>query len=126
MTSQGNNLVTCSNTSWSERALNDQFYVFLFLGILERPNVSPGTPEIAYKIGVLGKSGSGKSRTIRLLSGKQHDSSGYTETVGVHVKDVYWPSQIHGRNHLFKLQFWESGESSAKRFTYLSSVSMIY
>lgn len=91
-------------------------------GLLERPNFSPGTPEIFYKIYLVGKSASGKSKVVSLLSGFQNDDSGYSETVGVHVKNIYWPAKIHGRVSLFKLQLWESGEQYSKRYSYISSV----
>ena len=91
-------------------------------GLLERPSLSPGTPEINFKIGVLGKAGSGKTKTISFLSGKPTTFPGYIETLGIHVKNIYWPTQIQGKNSLFKLQFWESGESCSKRYNYISSV----
>nr|CAH0108802.1 unnamed protein product [Daphnia galeata] len=54
-------------------------------GILEHPNVTPGTPEIIFKIGVLGKAGSGKTKTISVLSGKPAVFPGYIETIGIHA-----------------------------------------
>ena len=76
---------------------------------------------------MLGKSGSGKTKSVSLLSGKPFYSiTSYTETVGIHIKDVYWPSRISGKMCVFKLQFWESGESSAKKYAYISPVSHHY
>lgn len=89
---------------------------------MERPNVSPGTPEITFKIGVVGKAGSGKTKAISFLSGKPAVFPGYIETLGIHVKNIYWPAQIQEKICLFKLQFWESGESCSKRYSYISSV----
>lgn len=96
--------------------------LFIGIGILEHPNVTPGTPEIMFKIGVLGKAGSGKTKTISVLSGKPAVFPGYIETIGIHVKNIYWPAQIQAKTCLFKLQFWESGESCSKRYNYISTV----
>ncbi len=93
-----------------------------YTGLLERPSLSPGIPEITFKIGVIGKAGSGKTKTICFLSGKLTTFPSYIETLGIHVKNIYWPAQIQGKISLFKLQFWESGESCSKRYNYISSV----
>lgn len=92
------------------------------IGLLERPNLAAGTPEITFKIGVLGKAGSGKTKAVSFLSGKPVTFPGYIETIGIHVKDIYWPVQLQGKISLFKLQFWESGESCSKKYNYISSV----
>lgn len=95
---------------------------FICLGILEHPSIAPGTQEVVFKIGVLGKAGSGKTKTISVLSGKPTVFPGYIETIGIHVKNIYWPAQVQAKTCLFKLQFWESGESCSKRYNYISTV----
>lgn len=107
---------------------NYQFNCFfvLYTGLLERPSLSPGTPEVVYKIGILGKAGSGKTKTIALLSGKPFNPSGYAETCGIRVHDCYWPARIRERVCLFKLQFWDSGESCSKKFSYISTVGLSF
>ncbi|XP_032781534.2 ciliogenesis and planar polarity effector 2 isoform X1 [Daphnia magna] len=93
-------------------------------GILEHPSIAPGTQEVVFKIGVLGKAGSGKTKTISVLSGKPTVFPGYIETIGIHVKNIYWPAQVQAKTCLFKLQFWESGESCSKRYNYISTACL--
>jgi len=88
-------------------------------GLLERPNFPPGTLELSYKINVIGKAGSGKTKMISMISGSENSSATYMETVGIHVKDVYWPTKINSKVTLFKIQFWECGESFSKRYSYI-------
>ena len=76
---------------------------------------------------MLGKAGSGKTKTIALLSERiQPQLPAYTETIGIHVKDIYWPAKVYGKIYLFKFQFWQSGESCSKRFNYISTVIFLY
>jgi len=90
------------------------------LGLLERPNFPPGTVEMSYKINVIGKAGIGKTQIISMISGVENSSAAYVETVGIHIKDVYWPTKINSKVTLFKIQFWECGENFSKKYSYLS------
>merc|ERR1712137_636061 len=63
---------------------------------------------MSYKINVIGKAGTGKTKIISMISGVENSSGVYTETIGIHVKDVYWPTKINNKVTLFKIQFWES------------------
>ncbi len=65
------------------------------------------------------------SKVVSVLSGEHDPSSSYTETVGIHVKDVYWPARIGDKINLFHLQFWEAGEHCAKKYSYISSVNTV-
>jgi|ERR1711928_85816 len=89
-------------------------------GLLERPNFPPGTLEMSYKINVIGKAGTGKTKIISMISGVENSSGVYTETIGIHVKDVYWPTKINNKVTLFKIQFWESGEHFSRKYSYIS------
>jgi REM2 and Rab-like small GTPase 1 len=91
--------------------------------LLERPNITLSATEISYKICLAGKAGSGKSKVVSFLSGEHNPTSMYTETVGIHVKDVYWPVLMKGKITLFRLQFWEAGEMCSKKYSYIQSVS---
>jgi len=78
----------------------------------------------------VGKAGSGKTKVIALLSEQiSHHiptHTTHTETLGIHVKDIYWPAKVYGKICLFRLTFWESGESCSKRFNYISTVSKLF
>lgn len=78
---------------------------------------------MSYKINIIGKAGSGKSKIISMISGMEISSSTYIETVGIHVKDAYWPTKINNKVTLFKIQFWECGENFSKRYSYIPPVS---
>ena len=77
----------------------------------------------------MGKACSGKSKVIALLSEQiSHHvprQTTHTETLGIHVKDIYWPAQMYEKICLFRLTFWDSGESCSKRFNYISTVSLL-
>merc|ERR1711928_164158 len=44
-------------------------------GLLERPNFPPGTLEMSYKINVIGKAGTGKTKIISMISTGQQRST---------------------------------------------------
>lgn len=91
-------------------------------GLLERPLLPPSinAQEVKYKICVVGKSGVGKSATVANLCGLSIPNS-HADTQGLQVNTTYWLTRLkHTQNVLlFQLQFWEAGESSAKRFDHV-------
>jgi len=91
-------------------------------GLLERPLLPPSVnaQEVKYKICVVGKSGVGKSATVANLCGLSIPNS-HADTPGLQVNTTYWLTRLkHTQNVLlFQLQFWEGGESSAKRFDHV-------
>jgi len=112
------------SSSSSSSSLNSNFFqkkrrVF---GLLERPLLpaSINAQEVKYKICVVGKSGVGKSATIANLCGLSIPQS-HADTPGLQVNTTYWLTRLkHTQNVLFfQLEFWEAGESSAKRFDHV-------
>lgn len=91
-------------------------------GLLERPLLPPSinAQEVKYKICVVGKAGVGKSATVANLCGHRIPNS-HADTPGLQVNTTYWLTRLkHTQNVLlFQLQFWEAGESSAKRFDHV-------
>ena len=91
-------------------------------GLLERPLLPPSinAQEVKYKICVVGKTGVGKSATVANLCGLPIPTS-HADTPGLRVNTTYWLTRLkHTQNVLlFQLQFWEAGESSAKRFDHV-------
>ncbi|KAF6216568.1 hypothetical protein GE061_000911 [Apolygus lucorum] len=87
-------------------------------GVLERPVIFDGIEEVTYKVLFIGKCGVGKSHTISHLAGLY---CGYTktDTIGIEVTDVYWPVKIWDKVIIFKLQCWEAGESSMKKYNHI-------
>ena len=89
-------------------------------GFLESPATNIFTGEIAYKVFVCGKTGSGKSTTIANASGRFGlVSSG--ETTGIQVTTVYWPVLINETKAavLFKISFWDVGESVLNSYNHI-------
>lgn len=89
-------------------------------GLLEKPNVPAYVEEVTYKIFLVGKSGVGKTSTIAKLSGNTIPVS-HSETAGIQTTTVYWPGKIQQFNKIimFKLQFWDAGEGSLKKFDHV-------
>jgi len=76
---------------------------------------------VAYKLFVCGKTGVGKTMLIRKLLGKDLCEGGTSETLGIETSTVYWPVRIldSGKNILFKITFWDAGESHSNSYNYL-------
>ncbi|KAK3911067.1 Ciliogenesis and planar polarity effector 2 [Frankliniella fusca] len=87
-------------------------------GILERPTLPSSIEEVSYKLFVAGKVGVGKTTTIARLAGIQCTSN-YTETPGIRKTNVYWPVKIWDKTILFKLQFWDAGENSMRKYSHV-------
>lgn len=88
--------------------------------MLERPAVPSNVEEVSYKLFVSGNAGVGKTSTIARLAGLKCSSS-YYETAGIQKTNVYWPVKIWEKIIMFKLQFWESGENSIKKYSHILS-----
>jgi len=101
-----------------------QFLCILFsyiLGILEKPSLPSSIEEVTYKIFTIGRSGVGKTTVIARLAGIL-GSNNYTETNGIRKTNVYWPVKIWDKVVLFKLQFWDTSESSIKKYNHILPV----
>jgi GTPase SAR1 family protein len=95
-----------------------------FTGLLEKPNLPQSVEELSFKIFVSGKAGIGKTTTIARLAGTVCPSSAYVETVGIRETNVYWPTKIRDKIVLFKLQLWDAGENSIKKYSHILPVSV--
>jgi len=91
------------------------------LGILEKPSLPSSIEEVTYKIFMIGRSGVGKTSVIARLAGTP-ESNIYTETNGIRKTNVFWPVKIWDKVILFKLQFWDTSESSIKRYNHILPV----
>ncbi|KAB7494952.1 REM2- and Rab-like small GTPase 1 [Armadillidium nasatum] len=87
-------------------------------GLLERPSVPPSVPQVSFKLYVCGSSGSGKSYFVQRLAGTEGKSRN-AETLGIEVSHVYWPMKIGNRVMLFRLELWDAGDASSKRFSHI-------
>ncbi|KAK4327241.1 hypothetical protein Pmani_002297 [Petrolisthes manimaculis] len=89
-----------------------------FFGLLEKPNLPPSAPSVSYKIFMFGKAGSGKTWTMNRLSGQDVPWQ-HTETLGIQCCTVYWPMKIGNRLILFRLEIWDAGDNSVKRYNHV-------
>ncbi|XP_070163351.1 ciliogenesis and planar polarity effector 2 [Polyergus mexicanus] len=89
-----------------------------FYGILERPSLPSSIEEVTYKIFMIGRSGVGKTSVVGKLAGIL-ESNNYTETNGIRKTNVFWPVKIWDKVVLFKLQFWDTSESSIKKYNHI-------
>ncbi|KAH0947372.1 hypothetical protein HN011_008331 [Eciton burchellii] len=89
-----------------------------FYGILEKPSLPSTIEEVTYKIFMIGRSGVGKTSVVAKLAGIP-ESNTYTETNGIRKTNVFWPVKIWDKVILFKLQFWDTSESSIKRYNHI-------
>ncbi|XP_032685063.1 ciliogenesis and planar polarity effector 2-like [Odontomachus brunneus] len=89
-----------------------------FYGILERPSLPSSIEEVTYKIFMIGRSGVGKTSIVARLAGTL-ESNNYTETNGIRKTNVFWPVKIWDKVVLFKLQFWDTSESSIKKYNHI-------
>lgn len=98
------------------------FFLYVYIsGILERPSLPSSIEEVTYKIFMVGRSGVGKSSVVARLAGILN-SNNYTETNGIRKTNVYWPVKIWDKVVLFKLQFWDTSESSIKKYSHILPV----
>lgn len=89
-------------------------------GILEKPNLPSNVEEVSYKLFVCGRGGVGKTTAIAKLAGLPCSDT-YIETAGIRKTNVYWPVKIWDKTILFKLQFWDAGENSLKKYSHILS-----
>ncbi|XP_064099090.1 ciliogenesis and planar polarity effector 2-like [Macrobrachium nipponense] len=89
-----------------------------FFGLLEKPNLPPSAPNVTYKLFMYGKVSSGKTWTMNRLSGQEVPSH-HIETVGIQCCHVFWPMKIGNRLILFRLEIWDAGEASVKRYNHV-------
>uniref|UniRef100_A0A1B6HEA4 Ciliogenesis and planar polarity effector 2 n=1 Tax=Homalodisca liturata TaxID=320908 RepID=A0A1B6HEA4_9HEMI len=87
-------------------------------GILERPSILTQVEEVCYKLFFVGKSGIGKTATVARLAGTATPSS-YIETVGIRKTNVYWPVKIWDKVILFKLQCWDAGDNTIRKYSHI-------
>lgn len=88
--------------------------------MLERPSVPSNVEEVSYKIFVVGNSGIGKTATVARLAGLKCSNT-YYETSGIQKTNIYWPIKIWDKIIMFKLQFWDSGKNSIKKYGHILS-----
>ncbi|CAL7941513.1 unnamed protein product [Xylocopa violacea] len=86
--------------------------------ILERPPLPSSIEEVTYKIFMVGRSGVGKTSVVARLAGTL-ESINYTETNGIKKTNVFWPVKIWDKVVLFKLQFWDTSETSIKKYNHI-------
>ncbi|KAK9528996.1 hypothetical protein VZT92_013117 [Zoarces viviparus] len=93
-------------------------------GLLESPVMPPhvAVDTVHYKIFISGKSGVGKTALTARLAGLNIPNLHY-ETTGIETTVVYWPVKLreNGRVLFFRLQLWDCGENTLRRFDHLLS-----
>lgn len=67
---------------------------------------------------MVGRSGVGKTSVVARLAGTQEPSN-YVETNGIKKTNVFWPVKIWDKVILFKLQFWDTSETSIKKYNHI-------
>lgn len=77
--------------------------------------------EISYKLFFAGKAGGGKTATIARLAGTSLNP-GYVETTGIRNTNIFWPVKIWDKIILFKLQCWDAGENSIRKYSHILPV----
>lgn len=92
-----------------------------FSGLLDRPSLPSSIEEVSYKLYITGRSCVGKTATVARLSGIKYPSI-YVETAGIRKSNIYWPVKIWDKIILFKLQFWDAGDNSIKRYSHILPV----
>jgi len=116
-------LSICANYLIQRRTLiffSNSLFLYI-VGILERPLLPSSIEEVSYKIFMIGRSGVGKTSVVARLAGIL-DSNNYMETSGIRKTNVYWPVKIWDKVVLFKLQFWDTSESSIKKYNHILPV----
>ncbi|XP_069467209.1 ciliogenesis and planar polarity effector 2 [Ambystoma mexicanum] len=93
-----------------------------FFGLIERPVLPPqlAADTASYKIFVSGKSGVGKTSMVAKLAGLEVPTV-HHETTGIQTTSVYWPVKLRSSERvvIFKLQFWDCGEATLKKFDHI-------
>lgn len=92
-----------------------------FSGLLDRPSLPSSIEEVSYKLHITGRSCVGKTATVARLSGIKYPSI-YVETAGIRKSNIFWPVKIWDKIILFKLQFWDAGDNSIKRYSHILPV----
>lgn len=87
-------------------------------GLLEKPSIPINVEEVSYKLFFVGKSGVGKSLTIARCAGVI-SPLGYFETNGIQKTNILWPVKIWEKIILFKLQCWDVGDNSLKKYSHI-------
>ncbi|KAJ9596900.1 hypothetical protein L9F63_012081 [Diploptera punctata] len=88
------------------------------IGILDRPSLPSSIEEVSYKVFITGRAGIGKTSTVTRLSGIKC-SSAYVETAGIRKSNIFWPVKIWDKIILFKLQMWDAGDNSIKKYSHI-------
>lgn len=88
------------------------------LGILDRPSLPSSIEEVSYKLHITGRAGVGKTATVARLYGIKCPNT-YVETAGIRKSNIYWPVKIWDKIILFKLQFWDAGDNSIKKYSHI-------
>lgn len=91
-----------------------------FPGILERPAVPSNVEDVSYKLFVSGSPAIGKTATIARLAGTKCPTT-YAETLGIQKTNIYWPVKIWEKIIMFKLQFWDAGDNSTRKYSHILS-----
>ena len=90
-------------------------------GLLDRPSLPTSIEEVSYKLHITGRSCVGKTATVARLSGIKYPSI-YVETAGIRKSNIFWPVKIWDKIILFKLQFWDAGDNSIKKYSHILPV----
>ncbi|XP_008548497.1 ciliogenesis and planar polarity effector 2 [Microplitis demolitor] len=88
-------------------------------GLLERPSLPPSIEEVTYKIFIIGRPGVGKSSVVSRFSGIAHENYISSEINGIRKTMIYWPVKIWDKVVLFRLNFWDTTESSIKKYSHV-------
>ncbi|XP_018021506.1 ciliogenesis and planar polarity effector 2 [Hyalella azteca] len=90
-------------------------------GLLEKPDFPAATTQASYKLYVCGRPGSGKTWARSRLAGREvcSEVSGEEAVSGIEANVIYWPMKISGKSILFRLELWEAGEWSVRRYDHI-------
>jgi len=85
-------------------------------GCLEYPNIPPSIECAEYKLFLVGESGVGKTAVAAWLAGLPAWNRQSGESPGLRVTTVYWPAKLHNSLIFFKLDIWDAGDGSVKKY----------
>ncbi|KAF2364522.1 P-loop containing nucleoside triphosphate hydrolase [Trinorchestia longiramus] len=90
-------------------------------GVLEKPSFPSSVAQASYKLFVCGRPGSGKTWARSRLVGREVCSEVSCEDAvsGIEANVVYWPTKIGTKSILFRLELWEAGEWSVRRYDHI-------